>query len=77
MRDRRDHPCLSCHLPDCDDSSPRCPLRKAYSEAIYLRRQGLPIDDDLIRRKSIAFNELYHWPRAERERQKASKRGAE
>lgn len=66
--DRRNHPCLSCPLPDCDDSSSKCPLRKALVEESGRRKKGLPVDDDLKRRRSIAFHEIYYWERRERER---------
>lgn len=66
--DRRNHPCLTCPLPDCDDGSSRCPLRKALSEESTLRKKGLPVSDDLRRRRSIAYYEIYHWPKLERMR---------
>ncbi|NTE68375.1 hypothetical protein G6M85_22535 [Agrobacterium tumefaciens] len=65
---RKDHPCLSCPLPDCDDGSPKCLLRKALSEERTARSRGVPLGEDLKRRRSIAYNELYYWERRERER---------
>lgn len=65
---RKDHPCLSCPLPDCDDQSPRCLLRRAFSDERTARNRGISFDEDLKRRRSIAYNELYYWERRERER---------
>lgn len=33
-------PCFSCALPDCDESSPRCALKRAHSDYQKARRKG-------------------------------------
>ena len=40
----RDHPCFSCTLPDCDERSKACALRKAYNASEWKRKRGLPLD---------------------------------
>ena len=42
--------------------------RKALKEEHNCRRHGVPLSDDLKRRRSIAYHEFYHWPKAERAR---------
>lgn len=54
-----DHPCFSCHLPDCDDESYRCPLRRATRFFQSATRRGDPISDELRRARNIAYAELY------------------
>lgn len=36
-------PCLHCRLPDCDEASPRCGLRRAWRIRCRLFRRGRPI----------------------------------
>lgn len=33
-------PCFSCPLPDCNEDSPRCALKRAHSEYSKARRKG-------------------------------------
>lgn len=68
MTARLDHPCLSCSLPDCDDKSPRCPLRRIASEHQRLRRRKLPIPAELDAHHRIARYELYYIALNERRR---------
>lgn len=35
-----DDPCLTCPLPDCDEKSPRCPLRATVTIVQRLRSKG-------------------------------------
>lgn len=60
------HPCLSCPLPDCDESSFSCPLRKAIRDYARLRHNGETVTDELRRRYSIAHVELYGWRQSQR-----------
>ncbi|WP_313193077.1 hypothetical protein [Shinella zoogloeoides] len=66
--DRRNHPCLSCPLPDCDDESPKCPLRRILSRESAMRRRGEAVPDDLRRDRTIAYQEIYGEARNERRR---------
>ena len=66
--DRRDHPCLSCPLPDCNDESPKCPLRRILSKESCMRRRGEFVPEDLRHQRSIAYYEIYHWAKVERMR---------
>lgn len=66
--DRRDHPCLSCPLPDCDDASPKCPLRKVLSRESAMRKRGEIVPPELRRQRSIAYYEIYYWDKLERQR---------
>lgn len=65
---RTDHPCLSCPLPDCNDKHPGCLLRKALNEHGSRKNRGLPVDEDLKRRRSIAYHEFYYWEKREKAR---------
>lgn len=42
-----DH-CLNCTLPDCDDTSPACMLRRAANEANRLRDKGLQLTSEQL-----------------------------
>jgi hypothetical protein len=33
-----EHLCFSCPLPDCDDSSPKCPLRRYREDKRMIKR---------------------------------------
>lgn len=67
MKSEPDHPCLTCPLPDCDDRSSRCPLRKALSAYTRARHQKR-ISAEIRRGYAIAFREFYHSGRARRGR---------
>ncbi len=54
-----DHPCLSCPLPDCDDTANGCALRVALRAYKRLQWAGQPIPDGLKRAYGIAYAELY------------------
>lgn len=62
------HPCLTCRLPDCDDESPRCPLRRICGQFQYLAKRRLPIPDDLRAQHRIAKHELWEIVNNERRR---------
>ncbi|PTW61390.1 hypothetical protein C8N35_10299 [Breoghania corrubedonensis] len=53
------HPCLSCQLPDCDESDRRCALKKALREYSYRSKQNLPISDELRGTYTLAYAEIY------------------
>lgn len=40
-----DHPCLSCRLPDCDERSKGCALRRTFNAATWKRKHGLPMTE--------------------------------
>lgn len=63
IADSKIHPCFSCPLPDCDDKSSRCPLRKILSRESVMRRQGVPVSQELRQQRSIAYREIYYWER--------------
>ncbi|WP_346915100.1 hypothetical protein [uncultured Roseibium sp.] len=66
------HPCFSCKLPDCDDGSPRCALRRASNEYSRLNKAGEPVSNELRTKANIAWNELYSHTRY---REKAERGG--
>lgn len=53
------HPCLSCTLPDCDDRSPRCELRRAVALYSRTRKHGGVVTDDLRAAATTAHYELW------------------
>ncbi|TBB88276.1 hypothetical protein ELH41_16225 [Rhizobium ruizarguesonis] len=53
------HPCFECVLPDCDERSSACLLKRAYSEPYRYRSAGLPVPDEVRQRASMAHHELY------------------
>lgn len=53
------HPCLSCVLPDCDERSSACLLKRAYSAPHRYRSKGEPVPDDVRQLASLAQHELY------------------
>ncbi len=64
-------PCLSCTLPDCDETSWRCGLKTACRTYNLALRHGLPVSAD-----TLAGVAAYHraWKtarRAERSEQRA------
>lgn len=63
------HPCLTCPLPDCDDSSRRCGLRVAANEYSRRRKAGERIPEGLRAQYTIAYAELYA-PRRNAKRRK-------
>lgn len=64
-KSREGHPCLSCTLPDCDETSRDCALKIAMSRYAKARRAGA-ITEELRRANSIAWQELYAPARHER-----------
>jgi len=62
------HPCLSCRLPDCDDESKRCPLRRIAAQFQYMAARRQPIPDDLREQHRIAKHELWEITYNERRR---------
>ena len=51
----RDHPCLSCILPDCDERSKACLLRLAVKSAQAKDVAGLPLTE----REQLACGERH------------------
>lgn len=60
------HPCFSCVLPDCDEQSRRCGLRRAQNDYHHHRRSGGRIPEDVKARYAIAYRELYYDSKRER-----------
>lgn len=56
---KREHPCFSCVLPDCDDTRPQCRLREAINTYLRLQRARQPIPDDVRQDRAFAWMELY------------------
>ena len=52
-------PCFTCSLPDCDDTSIRCGLRRAEAQYRQLKKDGLPIPEDVRLRYAAAHQERY------------------
>lgn len=59
MRTAPPHPCLCCSLPDCDEKSKACGLRRALNRYYYFRRRNLPVPDNVRALYSLAWRELY------------------
>lgn len=68
-----DHPCLSCQLPDCDETDRRCNLRQALADYGRARRRR-EISAPVRASYAIAYQELYGQGR--NERRKASRESA-
>ncbi|MBT56209.1 MAG: hypothetical protein CMF72_22760 [Mameliella sp.] len=64
-----DHPCLTCSLPDCDDTDSRCSLRRAMANYGRARRRK-QITSEVRAMNSIAYQELYAAGRNERRKAK-------
>lgn len=64
------HPCLSCPLPDCNEMSPACSLKRA----LYAYRRCLmgkdTMTDEIRERRRIAYSEFYGAHRTEMNRAK-------
>lgn len=61
-----EHPCLNCRLPDCDDGSKACELRKALNEYDRYKRAKIPAPVEVRRRNAIAYREFYAVAKRER-----------
>ena len=61
------HPCLSCRLPDCDDRSARCELRRAARLYDRARRGEEVMTDEVRHAAVIAFRELWDLEREARQ----------
>lgn len=59
------HPCFNCILPDCDDKSALCNLRRSYNEYQRLTYKGLPVTEEQHRNYRAAWKELIS-PNSER-----------
>lgn len=69
------HPCLSCALPDCDDASKSCGLRRAIALRDRKRRLQLPLSAAEREAYNAAWTELYGISRnARRSEQRAGAR---
>lgn len=58
-------PCLSCTLPDCDDRSPACPvrrLRRSYYNKLEHGQEHLITGEE--RAASNRFHEIWRYERA-------------
>ncbi len=59
MRKADYHPCFSCTLPDCDESSPRCGLKTAEARFQQLKARGETVPEDVRLRRAAAHQERY------------------
>ena len=59
MLPRDNHPCLTCPLPDCDDTSPRCPLRSALRTYYRALKAKTPLPKEMQVTRAIAYHEFY------------------
>ncbi len=57
-KDWMEHPCFCCSLPDCDDRSSKCLLRKCISRYSVAQRRGKVTETDK-RGYAQAYLELY------------------
>lgn len=71
-----DHPCFSCRLPDCDESSKRCTLRMAINRYESLRTKGQEIPEDVRVLYRLARRELTNSGNAPRNDRRAERVGA-
>lgn len=53
------HPCFSCALPDCDDTSKKCGLRTAEAKYQQLKNRGETIPEEVKLRRRAAHQERY------------------
>ncbi len=68
------HPCLSCTLPECDQGSRHCGLRKAQRRYQNAKRHGLPISPEMSAQYGAAWTELYGGKRVARKREQRAER---
>ncbi len=71
-----DHPCFSCRLPDCDESSKRCALRMAINRYKNLRAKGQEVPQDMSVLYRLARRELTKSGNAPRGDRRAEQVGA-
>lgn len=64
------HPCFECPLPDCDETSPRCALKRVLNITGALYKRGDKPDSRLRQQANIAYMELYGTRHNERRRAK-------
>lgn len=70
-----DHPCFSCSLPDCDDTSRRCGLRVANRRYEQARKKG-QITPELKELHRIVYREFWYHTRLEKREQERAARKA-
>ncbi|ADZ70088.1 hypothetical protein [Polymorphum gilvum] len=63
------HPCFSCKLPDCDDQSSDCGLRRACNAYRRCIKKGEEISQEMRAKYNIAYKEIYA------DRRNATRRG--
>lgn len=56
---KRYDPCLCCDLPDCDESSRHCGLKKAVRQLKYARRHGIAPTAAMVTGKAL-YNAAAH-----------------
>lgn len=54
-----EHPCLSCRLPDCDETSSACALKRALKDYAWYVRNKQPAPIEVKDRKNLAYNDLH------------------
>ncbi|GEM_PF-2469165 len=67
-------PCLSCRLPDCDESDRRCGLNRANSEYSSLKKRGRP--DQIPQTVRDGYNAWFTKWRLERDARRSEQRPA-
>ena len=67
MKPEIPHPCLNCSLPDCDEKSKLCALRRAINAYDRKRKQKAPISREMKAAYSLALRELYGHQKLERD----------
>lgn len=70
------HPCFSCSLPDCNEGSPKCGLKRAAARYYAVKKRRLPVSDVVRLQYNIAFRELYSAKRDETRRLKIEASGS-
>jgi len=53
------HPCFNCTLPDCDEESKGCELKRAMNRYRKCLRDRTPVPDEVRLSRNLAYNELY------------------
>lgn len=64
------HPCFSCVLPDCNEGSSQCGLKRAAARYYATKKRKAPVSDVVRLQYNIAFRELYSAKRDEQRRLK-------
>jgi hypothetical protein len=72
MKEADIHPCFSCALPDCDEQSPKCGLRRAQREYTRHLRSGDGVPSTVRAKYSIAYRELYYDRKQEKKHRRTA-----